>query len=174
MGFLESFLELGALEAPFSPWVNRYGPGKGSALFFVSRFRTAVPGSGPLLVSKREAAFPHWQTVGPEEREQAIVFTYNYGVAGAVDRLGRERGLPPAASGHNNYWFWRTHGRSAEVVIVVGGTQEGHERRWESVELITETDCGYCMPYENDRPVWICRRLRQSLQEVWPGAKHYD
>ncbi|MDJ0869248.1 MAG: hypothetical protein QNK03_24305 [Myxococcota bacterium] len=67
VNFLEAYLELGALEAPFSPWVSRYGPGKGSALFLVSRFRTAVPGAGPLLVSKREALLPHWQAVGPEE-----------------------------------------------------------------------------------------------------------
>ena len=66
-GFFESFLELGALEAPFSPWVNRYGPGKGSALFFVSRLRTALPGSRPLPVPKRDAVLPHWEALGPEE-----------------------------------------------------------------------------------------------------------
>lgn len=67
VGFLESYLELGVLDAPFSPWVNRYGPGKGSALFLVSRLRTALPGSGPLVVPTPDATLPHWQAVGAEE-----------------------------------------------------------------------------------------------------------
>ena len=103
-----------------------------------------------------------------------MVFTYNYGVAGAIDRLGRERGLPPAASGHNNYWFWGTRGRSADVVIVVGGSLEGHERRFESVERITETDCGYCMPYENGNGVFVLRGPRRPVAEIWPELKHFD
>lgn len=73
VGFLESFLELGALEAPFSPWVNRYGPGKGSALFFVSRLRMALPGSRPLVIPAREAVLPHWESVGWEEFGRFVV-----------------------------------------------------------------------------------------------------
>ncbi len=30
----------------------------------------------------------------------------NYGEAGAIDYYGRQLGLPPAISGHNNHWFW--------------------------------------------------------------------
>ena len=115
-----------------------------------------------------------WNTLEPHEREGAVVFTYNYGVAGAVDRLGRERGLPPATSGHNNYWFWGTRGRSADVVIVVGGEPEDYESSWESAELVTRTDCGYCMPYENGNGVLVLRGRRSPIAEMWPGLKHYD
>ena len=67
VALFESFLELGALEAPFSPWVSRYGPGKGSALLFVSRLRMALPGSTPLPVPQRDADLRHGQEVGAEE-----------------------------------------------------------------------------------------------------------
>jgi hypothetical protein len=30
------------------------------------------------------------------------------------------------------------------------------------------------MPYENDRPVWIARRLRGSVEAFWTAVKHYD
>ena len=45
---------------------------------------------------------------------------------------------------------------------------------FESVEHAGTIDCNFCMPYEDDKPVWIARRGRQSLDTVWPGLKHYD
>jgi hypothetical protein len=32
----------------------------------------------------------------------------------------------------------------------------------------------YCMPYENDLPVWICKNRRVSLKDDWAKIKHYD
>jgi hypothetical protein len=110
----------------------------------------------------------------PEERESAVVYASNYGVAGAVDRLGREHGLPPAVSGHNNYWWWGTRGRGVSAVIAVGGTVEGHGENWSSVEFITETDCGYCMPYENGNTVFLLRGRLNPVDEIWPELRHYD
>ena len=34
--------------------------------------------------------------------------------------------------------------------------------------------CEYCMPDEDDLPVYVCRDPRASLQELWPQVKHYD
>ena len=59
-------------------------------------------------------------------------------------------------------------------MIVVGGTQQGHEQRFESVEHVTDTDCGYCMPYENGNGIFVLRRPRQPVEEIWPELKHYD
>jgi hypothetical protein len=110
----------------------------------------------------------------PEEQAGARVFAGDYGVAGAVDLLGPRRGLPPAISGHNNYWLWGPRGWDGRVVIVVGGREEQVRPLFESVEQATTTDCGYCMPYENGLPVWIARGLRQPVAEAWPRLKHYD
>lgn len=110
----------------------------------------------------------------PEDRQGAIVFTQNYGVAGAVEFLGRRLGLPPAYSGHNNYWFWGLPDPGTRVVIVVGGDEEDHRQVFREVERKAATDCGYCMPYENHNPVFVCRGLKVSLQQIWPHLKHYD
>ena len=95
-------------------------------------------------------------------------------MAGAVDLLGRRRGLPPAISGHNNYWLWGPRGWDGRTVIVVGGREEQVRALFESVEQAGATDCGHCMPYENGLPVWIARGLRLPVAEAWPRLKHYD
>jgi len=109
-----------------------------------------------------------------EDRERASIFTYNYGVAGAIDVLGRAHALPPAVSGHNQYWLWGTRGATGEVLIVVGGSREGHLRVYERADSAGVTDCGDCMPYENGRTIWVLRGPRHPVEEVWPQLKHYD
>jgi len=110
----------------------------------------------------------------PEERPAARVFAPDYGVAGAVDLLGRRQGLPPAISGHNNYWLWGPRGWDGRVLVVVGDREERLRERFERVERAATIECGLCMPYENHRPVWVCRGLRRPVPDVWPQVKHYD
>jgi hypothetical protein len=110
----------------------------------------------------------------PEEKKNAAIFTSNYGDAGAITRLGRPLGLPAAISGHNNYWLWGPGNADGQVVIVLGSTRGDLEADYASVQQAGMVDCGYCMPYENNRPVWICRGLKKSVAEAWPGVKHYD
>lgn len=115
-----------------------------------------------------------YETLPPGEREQVAIFTGNYGNSGALDYYGRERGLPPSISGHNNYWLWGPRGATGDVMIVVGADREDLEPLFERAEPVAVVDCDYCMPYEDDKPVWLARGIRRPLAEVWPGVKHYD
>jgi len=110
----------------------------------------------------------------PAEKEKAAFFAYNYGDAGAISRLGRSMDLPPAISGHNNYWLWGPGDFDGQVAIIIGDSREDHLASFASVTQAGMVDCGYCMPYENNRPVWICRGLKRPVTEVWPDLKHYD
>ena len=112
--------------------------------------------------------------LAPEEAASARVFAPDYGVAGAIDLLGRRQGLPAAMSGHNNYWLWGPRGWDGRVLIVVGGGEELLRGLFEQVERAGTTSCGLCMPYEYGRPVWIVRRARLPVAELWPRIKHYD
>jgi hypothetical protein len=109
-----------------------------------------------------------------EERAAARILAPDYGVAGAVDLLGRKQGLSPAISGHNNYWFWGPRGWDGRVLIMIGGGKEELLLRFDAVERADTIECGRCMPYENNRPVWICRGLREPVPEFWRRIKHYD
>jgi hypothetical protein len=112
--------------------------------------------------------------LAPDEAASARVFAPDYGIAGAIDVLGRRQGLPPAISGHNNYWLWGPRGWDGRALIVVGGGEERLRGLFGRVERVGTLDCGRCMPYENGRPVWIVRGLRVSPAELWPQVKHYD
>jgi hypothetical protein len=112
-------------------------------------------------------------TLPAEHRGRVVVFAPDYGVAGAIERFGREHGLV-AVSGHNNYWFWGPGEFDGSAMIVIGGSGEDLAPLFESVELAARTDCGHCMPYENGLPVWLCRNALVDLASVWPGVKHFD
>ena len=35
------------------------------------------------------------------------------------------------------------------------------------------TACDHCMPFENHRPLVVCRGPRFSLRQIWPGEKDF-
>lgn len=121
-----------------------------------------------------ESVADAFATLSPEEQEVAGVLVHNYGEAGAIDLLGRAAGLPLAISGHNNYWLWGPRGYSGEVMIIVGGTEESYATMFYSVTRVGQTDCGYCMPYENNQSVFVARGPIVPIDEIWPALKHFN
>jgi hypothetical protein len=115
-----------------------------------------------------------YDSLPAEDRSRACVFTANYGEAGAIDFFGPEYGLPEAISGHNSYYIWGPGDCTGEVVISVGVSRQHLETVFGEVEKEAMIRCGYCMPDEDDLPVYVCRDPRASLQELWPQVKHYD
>ena len=61
-----------------------------------------------------------WNRLPPAERADAVVFTGNYGEAGAIARYGPALGLPRAYSGHNAFWRFGRPPDGARPIIVVG------------------------------------------------------
>jgi hypothetical protein len=109
----------------------------------------------------------------PEEQKRTAILASNYGQAAAIDVYSRADDLPPALSGHNQYWLWGPRGYDGLVNIHVGGDAERWRRICESIEIVDRTDNPFAMPYENDRPIFICRGLRVSLSRLWNGLKRY-
>jgi hypothetical protein len=107
------------------------------------------------------------------DRAKACVFGQNYGEAGAIEYFGRELGLPPALSGHNSYWLWGPGSCTGEVLVVIGDGRESLEAVFSEVTLAAVSRCRDCMPYENDLPVWVVRRPRLPLEQVWPRVRRF-
>ena len=42
-----------------------------------------------------------------------------------------------------------------------------------SIEIVDKTDSPFAMPYENGRPIFICRDSRLSLTKLWDRLKRY-
>lgn len=110
----------------------------------------------------------------PEERSEACVLTGNYGEAGAIDFFGAKHGLPKAISGHNSYYLWGPRGCSGETVVSVGVPRERLEEVFGRIERVDTVRCRYCMPDENNLPVYVCRNPKLPFEEAWPRFKHYD
>jgi hypothetical protein len=113
-----------------------------------------------------------YEAAGPEDPERWAVFTWNYGVAGAVDFLGLRYDLPRAISGHNNYWLWGPGDPPPKNLIIVGGRQEDYGVCGNLIEAGT-TQCTYCMPYENNNPIYVCRNLQVDPADIWPEIKQF-
>ena len=114
-----------------------------------------------------------YHTLTPGEQARAVVFAQNYGEAAAIDYYARRFGLPPAISGHNNYYLWGP-GRAADVVIVIGGRPADCRKAFADVQQAGVVFHPYAMPYENNRPIWICRRPLVVIRDIWPTVKHFE
>jgi hypothetical protein len=108
------------------------------------------------------------------ERARAAVFTHNYGEAAALDLYGAPLGLPPAASGHNNYFVWGPPPGRGDPAIVISDEREdcGGAYR-ERIPAARVPESPWVMPYENGRWIWICRGATRPLAEVWPGLRRF-
>jgi hypothetical protein len=120
-------------------------------------------------VAKTYAGLP------PAERAQAAIVTSNYGEAAAVDFFGGAYGLPPAISGHNNYWLWGTRGYSGNVVIDVNGDcgRMDYPGLFRSARLVTRFNPPWVISYEQDIPISLCTGITEPLDVLWPKLRHY-
>jgi hypothetical protein len=107
------------------------------------------------------------------QRASAVIFTGNYGEAGAIDRFGPAHGLPRAFSGHNAYARFGIPPGSAGPVIVLGYDDPSPAfagcRRAATIEngvgLVNEEDGG---------AVFVCERPRRPWRQAWPALSHLD
>jgi hypothetical protein len=122
-----------------------------------------------------------YRSLPTEERAHACIFTINYGEASALNLLGPRYHLPPAISGHNNYYLWGPGRCDGSVLITVGvlpGYPEHQDfaQAYGHVAQAATITCRYCMSAENDLPVLVYTqpRFRSFARDVWPRLKHYD
>ena len=109
-----------------------------------------------------------------DERSSACILTGNYGEASAINFFGPAHGLPNAISGHNSYYTWGPGDCTGEVVISVGVPRDRLGEEFGKIEHRATVRCEYCMPDEDNLPVYVCRDPKTSLREAWSEFKHYD
>jgi hypothetical protein len=110
----------------------------------------------------------------PAERDRVVFFAPSYGQAGALEWLGRERGLRPVYCTHNNWYLWGPPADPVDVAIVLGDDRDHLETVFEDVELAGVHDCDLCMPWRDRMPIWVVRRARQRIADRWPDWKHFE
>jgi hypothetical protein len=113
-----------------------------------------------------------YQSLPPDVRPKTAIFAQNFGQAGAIDLFGPKYRLPPAISGHQNYFLWGPREYTGESVIVMQGRQESLEKLYGSVEKRAHVYHPWSMPREHG-DIYFCRGLKTPLQQLWPMVKNW-
>ena len=123
-----------------------------------------------------------WHSLPTDERTNAVIFTADYGEAGAINEFGGKYGLPKAVSGQNNFALWGPGNPHATTVIAVApGPKDTND--YDSYlrdffgEVTTVARIDNRAGVENEERgghVYICRRPAQPWGQMWPRLQHYD
>lgn len=103
------------------------------------------------------------------ERARVIILTNSYGEAGAIDRFGPSRGLPPAYSPHNGYAYFRRPHDDTAAVVTVRYARRDIGRYFDTCEPAGTVDNRRDIDNEaQGQPILICRGLRGVWSDLWP------
>jgi hypothetical protein len=115
-----------------------------------------------------------YNNLPPEERARCAVFARNYGEAGAIDFFGPRYGLPKAIGKHQNYFLWGPRDYTGECVITIGEKLSDVQKSFDQTEQVATFTHPYVLPHENNNPIFLCRKPKRPLKEIWPQVKCYS
>ena len=95
----------------------------------------------------------------------------NYGEAGAIDHFGPALGLPAAISGHNSYYFWGPRAYTGSCVILFGERADELKDFFADAQLVAAITDPHAAVAERNVHVYVCRKPRAPLAELWPHFK---
>jgi 4-amino-4-deoxy-L-arabinose transferase-like glycosyltransferase len=192
VGFYPALLAAGGRR--LEPWLARRGPQLGFAGLVVASAIVAaviafpvIPDSAvndsPVAAINEDALetigwprFADWVAAGWERQPRStVIFTANYGEAGAINRYRRSRGLPRAYSGHNSFAsFGRPPERGAPV-LVVGYPLDALRRNFRGCRVVGHFDNGVDVDNEEQgTPMTACAAPREPWRTLWPRLHHLD
>jgi len=115
-----------------------------------------------------------WLALPKAERAKTAIKVDNYGEAAALDVYGKPFGLPPALSGHNQYFLWGLRGQNPENLLVVQNNPERLSPYCKTSKVISTTYSPDAMAYENGKAIAYCQGLKIDLKAYWPQIKDYN
>jgi 4-amino-4-deoxy-L-arabinose transferase-like glycosyltransferase len=121
-----------------------------------------------------------WTTLPPAQRAGAVIFTADYGEAGAINELGN--GLPTAVSGQNSYYWWGPgNPRATTVVAIAPGPIDvtgyaGYLRQFFTGVRVAATLSNPDQIHNEEwhGHVYVCTAPRRPWGTLWPQLRHYS
>ena len=112
-----------------------------------------------------------YQGLPDSERAGCAIMGGNYGETAAIDYYGPALGLPKAIGGHNSYFYWGPRGYSGACMIVFGEQSDEFIKLFGDARQAATIMSPHAMPNEQVVPVYVCRKPRAPLAELWPRFK---
>ena len=83
-------------------------------------------------------------------------------------------GIPEAISGHQNYWIWGPGKYTGqEMIIITGAGMKDMLDIYDSCTVESRIENPYVMPYELNRPIYLCRGRKIPYLADWNQNKLY-
>ena len=120
------------------------------------------------FVRQVEAA---WRRIPPADRASTAIKVGNYGEAAALDLYAT--GLPPALSGHNQYFLWALRGQHPRHLLIVTDNPAALAATCRQVVPLGTTASRFAMAYENGQTIAWCRDAA-PLARRWRLLKNYN
>jgi hypothetical protein len=115
---------------------------------------------------------------GRDLPSDTVVFTSNYGEAGAFARFGPGLGLHlPIASAHNAYAFWGPPAQSDQLVLAVGEFDASYLRQfWSQVTEVAPLRLPAITDEETTggAAIYLCSAPRGTWADLWPALRHLN
>jgi hypothetical protein len=114
-----------------------------------------------------------YRSLPEQEQRQTLLLVGNYGEAGALEFYGARYGLPPVISPHNSLYMWGLAEAGAETYVAIGLPEAQLREVFGEVEEAGLHTCRYCMDYENNLSIYVCRGARAPHGAWWPKLRWY-
>lgn len=108
-----------------------------------------------------------YQSLGPIEKSNCMLWAENYGEAGALKVLGKKYELPNPISSHGSFWTWGYANKDAKVWITLGLEEQSVAYFFSDFELIKTIRHKYAIGEENEIPLYRCRNPKIDIAEWW-------
>ena len=116
-----------------------------------------------------------YRRIPAAELPSTVIFTSNYGEAGALVHYGPAAGLPRPYSAQNQLYFDARPPDGTNTLLVVGGELPTVREHFGSCTVFTTLhDESGVDNEEEGQPVAVCRQPLQDWATIWRALQHYD
>jgi 4-amino-4-deoxy-L-arabinose transferase-like glycosyltransferase len=118
-----------------------------------------------------------YQSIPEEEKLRTVIYTDNYGEAGALDLYGKEYGLPRVISGSNSLWYRGYGDTDPKTVIVVGVDYSEAGMVFRSCKVAARVTNSYGVKNEESTShttILVCRDPRSPWKDIWAQAQDFQ
>lgn len=142
---------------------------------------TAIRGSDPELMETY--GWPQFadqvERVAKTLPPGTVVFTSNYGEAGALTMFGAQAGLRnPVASGQNAYSYWGPPPGTPDTVLCLGEFAPSYLHRfWSQVREIAPITLPDGLQDEettHHAAMYLCQQPHGTWAQLWPSLRHFS